>query len=102
MTNERQTATSPRHQRLRAAEPAEGEEEQVIHAASVAWAAHPSLATIARDALDLPLGNSDFMFLVAAVIGATFNPWMIFYQQSAIADKKLRPRAWVRFWAWAK
>jgi Mn2+/Fe2+ NRAMP family transporter len=30
------------------------------------------------------------MFLVAAVIGATFNPWMIFYQQSAIADKKLR------------
>ena len=58
---------------------------------AVVWAAHPSLAAIARDALDLPLGNSDFMFLVAAVIGATFNPWMIFYQQSAIADKKLRP-----------
>ena len=58
---------------------------------AVAWAAHPSLAALARDALDLPLGNSDFMFLVAAVIGATFNPWMIFYQQSAIADKKLRP-----------
>jgi Mn2+/Fe2+ NRAMP family transporter len=56
---------------------------------AVAWAAHPSLAAMARDALDLPLGNRDFMFLVAAVIGATFNPWMIFYQQSAIADKKL-------------
>jgi MFS family permease len=28
---------------------------------------------------------------VAAVIGAVFNPWMIFYQQAAIADKKLRP-----------
>ena len=28
--------------------------------------------------------------MVAAVIGAVFNPWMIFYQQSAIADKKLR------------
>jgi len=28
---------------------------------------------------------------VAAVIGAVFNPWMIFYQQSAIADKKLLP-----------
>ena len=58
---------------------------------AVVWAAHPSLAAIARDALDLPIRNRDFMFLVAAVIGATFNPWMIFYQQSAIADKKLRP-----------
>jgi len=57
---------------------------------AVACAAHPSLAAMARDALDLPLGNREFMFLVAAVIGATFNPWMIFYQQSAIADKKLR------------
>ncbi len=58
---------------------------------AVAWAAHPGLAAMARGALDLPLGNRDFMVLVAAVIGATFNPWMIFYQQSAIADKKLRP-----------
>ena len=58
---------------------------------AVAWAAHPSLETFAKDAVDLPLGNREFMYLVAAVIGATFNPWMIFYQQSAIADKKLRP-----------
>ena len=58
---------------------------------AVVWAAHPSLAALAKDAVDLPIGNSAFMFLVAAVIGATFNPWMIFYQQSAIADKRLRP-----------
>jgi Mn2+/Fe2+ NRAMP family transporter len=58
---------------------------------AVAWAAHPGFAAMSRDALDLPLRNRDFLFLVAAVIGATFNPWMIFYQQSAIADKKLRP-----------
>jgi len=58
---------------------------------AVAWAAHPSVETFAKDALDLPLGNRDFMYLVAAVIGATFNPWMIFYQQSAIADKRLQP-----------
>jgi len=58
---------------------------------AVAWAAHPSLPTVAKHALDLPLRNREFMYLVAAVIGATFNPWMIFYQQSAIADKKLRP-----------
>jgi len=56
---------------------------------AVAWTAHPNLATLARDVADLPLGNREFTYLAAAVIGATFNPWMIFYQQSAIADKKL-------------
>ena len=58
---------------------------------AVAWAARPSLTALARDAIDLPLGNRDFLFMVAAIIGATFNPWMIFYQQSATVDKKLRP-----------
>jgi Mn2+/Fe2+ NRAMP family transporter len=57
----------------------------------VAWAAHPGLAALARDATDLPIRNPGFLFMVAAVIGATFNPWMIFYQQSATVDKKLRP-----------
>jgi Mn2+/Fe2+ NRAMP family transporter len=56
---------------------------------AVAWAAHPSLGTLARDAVDLPLGNREFLYMVAAIIGAVFNPWMIFYQQSAVADKKL-------------
>jgi Mn2+/Fe2+ NRAMP family transporter len=58
---------------------------------AVAWAARPNPAILAGRALDLPLGDREFLFLAAAVIGATFNPWMIFYQQSAIADKKLRP-----------
>jgi Mn2+/Fe2+ NRAMP family transporter len=56
----------------------------------VAWAAHPSIVALARDAVDLPIGNRDFLYMTAAIIGAVFNPWMIFYQQSAIADKKLR------------
>jgi Mn2+/Fe2+ NRAMP family transporter len=56
----------------------------------VAWAAHPGLAALARDAIDLPIRNPDFLFMVAAIIGATFNPWMIFYQQSATVEKKLR------------
>ncbi len=58
---------------------------------AVAWAAHPSLTAMARDAVDLPIANKEFLYLVAAIIGAVFNPWMIFYQQSAIADKKLLP-----------
>ena len=57
----------------------------------VAWAAHPGLAPLGRDAIDLPIGNRDFLFMVAAIIGATFNPWMIFYQQSATVEKKLSP-----------
>jgi Mn2+/Fe2+ NRAMP family transporter len=55
----------------------------------VAWASHPSLAGLMKDALDLPLGDRDFLYMTAAIIGAVFNPWMIFYQQSAIAEKKL-------------
>jgi Mn2+/Fe2+ NRAMP family transporter len=58
---------------------------------AIAWSAHPNIETVAKDTIDLPLGNREFMYLVTAVIGAVFNPWMIFYQQSAIADKKLQP-----------
>jgi Mn2+/Fe2+ NRAMP family transporter len=55
----------------------------------VAWAAHPSFATMGKDVVDLPIANRQFTFLVAAIIGAVFSPWMIFYQQSAFADKNL-------------
>jgi Mn2+/Fe2+ NRAMP family transporter len=57
---------------------------------AVAWVAHPGLAALTRDVFDLPLGNRDFIWLAAAVIGMTFNPWMVFYQQSATVDKELR------------
>jgi Mn2+/Fe2+ NRAMP family transporter len=55
---------------------------------AVAWAAHPNIETLAKDAIDLPFDNREFMYLVAAIIGAVFNSWMIFYQQSATVDKK--------------
>ena len=55
----------------------------------VAWASHPSLVALVQEAVDLPLGNRDFLYMTAAIIGAVFNPWMIFYQQSAIAEKQL-------------
>jgi Mn2+/Fe2+ NRAMP family transporter len=56
----------------------------------VAWAARPDLGVLARDSVSLPVFNPDYLYLVAANIGAVIMPWMIFYQQSAIADKKLR------------
>jgi len=57
----------------------------------VAAASHPQAADLADGLLHMPLGNKSYIYLVAANIGAVIMPWMIFYQQSAIADKKLRP-----------
>ena len=56
----------------------------------VAWAARPDMAVLARDAVSIPLRDTGYLYLVAANIGAVIMPWMIFYQQSAIADKRLR------------
>lgn len=57
----------------------------------VAWAARPNPGLVAAQALDLPLRDPAYLYLVAANIGAVIMPWMVFYQQSAIADKRLRP-----------
>jgi len=58
----------------------------------VAATTRPDFATVARDVVDIPIGNNDFWFLGAALIGAVFNPWMVFYQQSATAEKRLGHR----------
>ncbi len=57
----------------------------------VAWRAHPQGAAIVTGMMHMPLGNNAYLYLVAANIGAVIMPWMIFYQQSAVADKKLQP-----------
>jgi Mn2+/Fe2+ NRAMP family transporter len=57
----------------------------------VAWRAHPHGAAIVTGMMHMPLGNGAYLYLVAANIGAVIMPWMIFYQQSAVADKKLQP-----------
>jgi NRAMP (natural resistance-associated macrophage protein)-like metal ion transporter len=57
----------------------------------VAIAAHPDWASVARESVSIPYANQSYLFLAAANIGAVIMPWMIFYQQSAIADKRLRP-----------
>ena len=58
---------------------------------AVAWTTHPDWRVVAADIADLPLGNHEFLYLAAALIGAVFNPWMVFYQQAAVADKGLTP-----------
>ena len=40
----------------------------------------------------LPPGpiTTDFVFLVIAIVGTTIAPWQLFFQQSCVADKRLR------------
>ena len=57
----------------------------------VAYEAHPRGMELIEGLTHMPLDNKDYLYLVAANIGAVIMPWMIFYQQSAVADKKLRP-----------
>ncbi|HEX7389332.1 MAG TPA: divalent metal cation transporter [Acidiphilium sp.] len=57
----------------------------------IAFVSHPDPQAIAAQAFQPALGNPDYLYLVAANIGAVIMPWMIFYQQSAVADKNLGP-----------
>ncbi len=57
----------------------------------VAYQAHPRGSELISGLTHVPIGDGNYLYLVAANIGAVIMPWMIFYQQSAIADKKLRP-----------
>lgn len=42
--------------------------------------------------MNVPWRNSSYLYLAAGNIGAVIMPWMIFYQQSALLDKKLDRR----------
>ncbi len=59
---------------------------------AVVWHARPDLGALAGQFHVAPAGRAEFAYLAAALIGATFNPWMVFYQQAAVADKKLTSR----------
>ncbi|WP_394779667.1 NRAMP family divalent metal transporter [Undibacterium sp.] len=55
----------------------------------VAWHAHPAPAAMLSGALAIPWTDHGYLYLVAANIGAVIMPWMVFYQQSAVVEKKL-------------
>ncbi|KVE39135.1 NRAMP family divalent metal transporter [Burkholderia sp. BDU5] len=57
----------------------------------VAWKAHPQWRGLFSHAEQPVSAGAPFGYLAAALIGATFNPWMVFYQQAAVADKRLGP-----------
>ena len=55
----------------------------------VAWHAHPNPAAMLSGSLSIPFTEPKYLYLVAANIGAVIMPWMVFYQQSAVVEKKL-------------
>jgi NRAMP (natural resistance-associated macrophage protein)-like metal ion transporter len=58
-------------------------------------AAHPAVGDMARDLVipRLPQGKlSDIMLLIIGIVGTTVAPWQLFFQQSYVVDKRLRPR----------
>ncbi len=57
----------------------------------IAFVSRPDVDQIAAQTFQPALGNPGYLYLVAANIGAVIMPWMIFYQQSAVADKRLTP-----------
>jgi Mn2+/Fe2+ NRAMP family transporter len=56
---------------------------------AVAWASAPAPTNVINHLSQIPLQNGAFLYMAAAVIGASFNPWMIVYQQSSVVEKRL-------------
>ncbi len=66
----------------------------VIGAAELAFLvamvmARPDPHALLEGLKSMPLGNSSYLLLVAANVGAVIMPWMVFYQQGAVVDKHL-------------
>src|SRR5208282_1419751 len=55
----------------------------------VAWKARPGWSALTAGAISIPMQEPQYLYLVAANIGAVIMPWMVFYQQSAVVEKKL-------------
>ena len=61
---------------------------------AIAFRVHPAAAEVLRHAVvpSLPRGGltGSWLFLVIAIVGTTIAPWQLFFQQSCVADKRLR------------
>src|SRR6202035_5516271 len=61
---------------------------------AIALKVRPPFGEIFHDSIvpGIPQGGvtASLMFLVIAIVGTTIAPWQLFFQQSCIADKRLR------------
>ena len=58
----------------------------------MAWRASPGFTPIVRQALQMPLHERGYLYLLAANLGTSIIPWALLYQQSASVDKGLDVR----------
>jgi len=58
----------------------------------VAWLSHPGIYEMATGAVSAPISDPKFLYLASANIGAVIMPWMVFFQQSSIVERKLTTR----------
>ena len=60
----------------------------------LAWQVGPSAADLLRGVVrpSVPPGGvtGEFVFIALALVGTTVAPWQLFFQQSCVADKRLR------------
>ena len=54
---------------------------------------HPHLHDLFQGTAHMPFGNQQYVYLLAANVGAVIMPWMIFYQQSAVVQRGLTVKA---------
>ncbi len=58
------------------------------------WTMHPDWSGMARSSAipTMPPGGitSSLIFLIIAIVGTTIAPWQLFFQQSCVAEKRLR------------
>jgi Mn2+/Fe2+ NRAMP family transporter len=57
----------------------------------VAVLAKPNLAEVVSGAASIPWSDTKYLYLVSANIGAVIMPWMVFFQQSSLVEKRLTP-----------
>ena len=55
----------------------------------VALMARPGLGEIAAGSIAIPIGDPKYLYLASANIGAVIMPWMVFFQQSSVVEKRL-------------
>ena len=55
----------------------------------IAWRAQPDPRELLSGLIHLPLADHGYLYLATANIGAVIMPWMVFYQQSAVVEKRL-------------
>jgi Mn2+/Fe2+ NRAMP family transporter len=55
----------------------------------VAWRAQPGMTELVTGSVDFAWREPKYLYLVAANIGAVIMPWMVFFQQSCVVEKRL-------------